>query len=217
MGHPGAESEDGCSGRPRDREATRRRILDSARALFTAEGYQSVSSRRIAAHAGVNVALINRYFGAKRGLLAEVIAEEAAFPGIIGGSREELPRRLAEHVVDRSLAGGTPLSRALEHSAGDPDLASVHRERLENAIIAPLAEAIGGPSARARAALVVSMLLGVGLVRRVEGAADLVSYDRERLIRRLVSIIDACLELSPEEAAAATAADTAAADTAEED
>ncbi|MDA2808527.1 TetR/AcrR family transcriptional regulator [Nocardiopsis suaedae] len=183
----------GCAGRARDREATRQRILDSARELFTSEGYAQVSSRRIAAHAGVNVALINRYFGAKRGLLAEVIAEEAAFPGIVEGGREGLPRRLAEHLVHRTLAGGTPLARALEHSAGDPDLKSVHEERLKNAMIGPLAEVIGGPEARARAALAASVILGVGLVRRIEGAAALQELDPDRLVDRLASVISACL------------------------
>ncbi|WP_017596224.1 TetR/AcrR family transcriptional regulator [Nocardiopsis potens] len=192
-----ADAGERCPGRPRDREATRKRILDSARELFTSEGYAQVSSRRIAAHAGVNVALINRYFGAKRGLLAEVIAEEAAFPGIIEGDRAGLPRRLAEHVVNRVLAGGTPLSRALEHSAGDPDLVSVHQERLRNAIIGPLAEALGGPDARARASLAASLLLGVGLVRRIEGAGSLAEHDAERLIRRLARIIEVCLEEDP--------------------
>ncbi|WP_017626075.1 TetR/AcrR family transcriptional regulator [Nocardiopsis chromatogenes] len=183
----------GCAGRARDREATRRRILASARELFTSEGYAKVSSRRIAAHAGVNVALINRYFGAKRGLLAEVIAEEAAFPGIVEGDREGLPRRLAEHVVHRTLAGGTPLARALEHSAGDPDLKSVHEERLKNAVIGPLAEVIGGPEARARASLVASVILGVGLVRRIEGAASLNELEPDRLVDHLAAVIGACL------------------------
>ncbi|WP_017541310.1 MULTISPECIES: TetR/AcrR family transcriptional regulator [Nocardiopsis] len=189
--------EGGCAGRARDREATRQRILDSARELFTSEGYASVSSRRIAAHAGVNVALINRYFGAKRGLLAEVIAEEAAFPGIVEGDREGLPRRLAEHLVYRTLAGGTPLGRALEHSAGDPDLKSVHEERLKNAVIGPLAEAIGGPEARARASLVASVLLGVGLVRRLEGATSLHDLEPDVLVERLTTVIEACLAGEP--------------------
>ncbi|PSK99527.1 TetR family transcriptional regulator [Murinocardiopsis flavida] len=183
--------------RGRDREATRKRILDSARELFTAEGYAQVSSRRIAAAAGVNVALINRYFGAKRGLLAEVIAEEAVFPKIFEGDRAGLPRRLAEHVVYRSLGEGTPLQRALEHSASDPDLRQVHKERVKSAILEPLAAFIGGPDAGTRASLVVSLLLGVGTLKRVESGGALLDHDPADLVDRLTAVIAACLEGGP--------------------
>ncbi|GAA4953199.1 TetR/AcrR family transcriptional regulator [Streptomonospora halophila] len=183
-----------CPGRVRDREATRQRILDSARELFTQEGYAQVSSRRIAAEAGVNVALINRYFGAKRGLLAEIVAEDAAFPGVFEGDRATLPRRVAEHVVHRTLGEGTPLQRALMHSIGDPDLRSVFEERLQSAIIGPLTDCIGGADARTRATLVAGLVIGIGNVRRMGGADSLVEEDPEALTRRLTGIIERCLD-----------------------
>lgn len=188
------DAADTCQGRVRDREATRQRILDSARELFTTEGYEQVSSRRIAAEAGVNVALINRYFGAKRGLLAEVVAEDAAFPGVFEGDRASLPRRIAEHVVYRSLGEGTPLRRALLHSMGDPDLQSVFQERLQGAIIEPLAAYIGGADARTRATLVAALLIGIGNVRRMGGADSLMDQDPEALVQRMVRIVERCLE-----------------------
>ncbi|MBV2365141.1 TetR/AcrR family transcriptional regulator [Streptomonospora nanhaiensis] len=193
MDVPPTADADTCAGRVRDREATRRRILASAYELFTSEGYEQVSSRRIAAHAGVNVALINRYFGAKRGLLAEVIAEDAAFPGVFEGDPATLPRRIAEHVTRRTLGEGTPLQRALVHSMGDPDLQSVYQERLQNAIIDPLAACIGGESAHARAALVASLLLGVNAVRRMGGAGPLTDEDPEVLTARLTRVVEACI------------------------
>ncbi|WP_067973295.1 TetR/AcrR family transcriptional regulator [Nocardiopsis trehalosi] len=181
-------------GRVRDREATRQRILDSARELFTSEGYSQVSSRRIAAHAGVNVALINRYFGAKRGLLAEVIAEDAVFPGIVEGDPAALPRRLAEHIATRARGEGTPLQRALERSAADPDLQSVHQERVRAAIIEPLTAVLGGDDARLRASMVTAFVLGLGAVKRVEGATALAGHDPDDLVARLTRIIACCLE-----------------------
>ncbi|MFC4565686.1 TetR/AcrR family transcriptional regulator [Nocardiopsis mangrovi] len=183
-----------CAGRVRDREATRQRILDSARELFTNEGYTQVSSRRIAAHAGVNVALINRYFGAKRGLLAEVIAEDAVFPGIFEGDPAALPRRLAEHLVRRTHGEGTPLQRALEHSAADPDLQAVFQERVTTAIIEPLERVLDGGDARVRATLAASMLLGMGMVRRVEGGTAMVRHDPDDLVERITRILACCLE-----------------------
>ncbi|MFC7326338.1 TetR/AcrR family transcriptional regulator [Marinactinospora rubrisoli] len=179
--------------RVRDRAATRQRILDSAHELFTTEGYDRVSSRMIAAHAGVNVALINRYFGAKRGLLAEVIAAEAVFPRMFEGDPATLPRRLAEHLADRILGEPSPLHRALEASAADPDLQAVYQERLREAIVEPMARFLGGPDARARASIAAGVVIGVGMLRRMEGATALREYDRAALVARLERLFVGCL------------------------
>ncbi|RCV48876.1 TetR/AcrR family transcriptional regulator [Marinitenerispora sediminis] len=193
MNRPDAAEECAERTRVRDREATRQRILDSARELFTTEGYERVSSRLIAARAGVNVALINRYFGAKRGLLAEVIAEEAVFPGMFDGDPGTLPRRLAEYMVDQVLREPSPLRRALEQSRADPDLQAVYQERLRDAILEPMARHIGGPDARARASVAVGVVLGLGVLRRVEGATALRDSDRAALVARLESVFVDCL------------------------
>ncbi|MGR3434452.1 MAG: TetR/AcrR family transcriptional regulator [Shimia sp.] len=57
---------------PRDKAATRRRLLDAAVATFAARGYDGASLREIAAAAVANVSLISRYFGGKEGLFLAV-------------------------------------------------------------------------------------------------------------------------------------------------
>ncbi|MFE6307006.1 TetR/AcrR family transcriptional regulator [Nocardiopsis sp. NPDC057823] len=183
------------AGPARGREATRERILASARELFTEEGYGAVSSRKIAAHAGVNVALINRYFGAKRGLLTEILREDGVFPGLIEGDRDTLTRRLAEHVVSRLHGESSALQRALDHSAGDPDLQAVYQGRITSALIDPLEAYLGGGTgARANASLVTALMLGITRVRLVEGATALRAQAREDLTRRVEALLDLCLE-----------------------
>jgi AcrR family transcriptional regulator len=54
--------------RTRDADATRDVLLTAARRRFAASGYSTTTVREIAADAGVNVALINRYFSSKEGL-----------------------------------------------------------------------------------------------------------------------------------------------------
>ena len=49
-------------------DQTRSRLLERAQHLFWSRGYSNVSLREIAGAAGVDVALISRYFGSKRGL-----------------------------------------------------------------------------------------------------------------------------------------------------
>ena len=54
-------------------EDTRRRILETALALFAAEGFDSASTRAIAERAGVNLPAIQYYFGSKEGLYRAVL------------------------------------------------------------------------------------------------------------------------------------------------
>ena len=55
--------------------ATRRRLLEAAKRLFAERGFGEVSVRDICREANANVALVNYYFGDKRGLYSEVIDE----------------------------------------------------------------------------------------------------------------------------------------------
>ena len=52
--------------------ATRAAILDAAKKLFAAKGFDAATVRDICEEAGVNIALVSRYFGSKRELYAEV-------------------------------------------------------------------------------------------------------------------------------------------------
>ncbi|WP_051340178.1 TetR/AcrR family transcriptional regulator [Azospirillum halopraeferens] len=61
------------SPRRRDREATAAALLDSAKAVFSERGFDAATTREIAAGAGVNEQLIQRYFGGKSGLLLAVV------------------------------------------------------------------------------------------------------------------------------------------------
>ena len=54
----------------RDSAATQRALVRAGRRRFATDGYRATTVRQIAADAGVNVALINRYFESKEGLFA---------------------------------------------------------------------------------------------------------------------------------------------------
>ena len=57
----------------RRRGEPRRLLLESARDLFSRQGYSSTSTRQIADHAGVSETLMFRYFGSKAGLFREAL------------------------------------------------------------------------------------------------------------------------------------------------
>ncbi|WP_243713408.1 TetR/AcrR family transcriptional regulator [Actinomadura sp. 6K520] len=196
----GADAGAGTPRRPkRDREATRRRILDAARDLFGEHGYDGVTVRMIAARAEANMALVNRYFGSKAALFGEVLAGESVLRGVIAGDPEGLPRRLAEHFV-RQLDPGhvTAVSRMLDRSAGHPEVKKILLRYLEDVIVEPMTAQLAGPDARARALLASTILMGGAPVRRLLGVNDLRAADPAQLTERLTAMFTAALAPPPD-------------------
>ncbi|HLU75356.1 MAG TPA: TetR family transcriptional regulator [Nonomuraea sp.] len=178
---------------PRDREATRRRLLDAARALFAEHGYERVTVRMIAAEAEANIALVGRYFGSKAGLFGEVLRDEPTIRVILEGDRAGLPRRLAEYAARRMHSGpSSPILRALSHSADNPEVRELLRERLRTTVILPLAEYLGGgPEAMGRARAAAALITGVTNVRRALGPEAPTPAD----VDRLTAMFTVCLEV----------------------
>lgn len=56
----------------------RKNILESAETLFSELGFDGTSTRAIAKHAGANMAMINYYFGSKKGVFLEIMTHRIA-------------------------------------------------------------------------------------------------------------------------------------------
>lgn len=180
--------------RQRDREGTRRRILDAARRLFAELGYEQVTMRLLAAEADANIALINRYFGTKRELFAEVLAMQGRFPGVLDGPEEELPRRLAEYVAERLRSEqGSPVMAALIRSSSCPEIHEIIRDRVGSAILEPLAARLSGPDGVFRATIATALIAGTGTMRQLYGPGAGDAPEREAVLARLTAIFEACL------------------------
>src|SRR3569623_56523 len=90
--------------RPRNAAATRQTILDSARRHFAREGYDNVGLREIAGDAGVDPALVCRYFGGKEHLLKEAVRGDTP-PLFEGLAPADLPAHLAGLMLEDAGAG----------------------------------------------------------------------------------------------------------------
>ncbi|GAA3466892.1 TetR/AcrR family transcriptional regulator [Nonomuraea roseola] len=178
--------------RLRDRHATRLRIMEAARELFAEHGYDQVTMRLIAARAEANLSLINRYFGSKRDLFAEVIAEQGRFPGVLDEAGGDLPRALAEYVADRLTSpGDSVLVATLARSTPTSEIQEIIRERIRTAILEPLSDRLPGDDAEMRASLATALIMGSAQLRRVFGPAD--EWRREAVVDRLTRVFRACL------------------------
>jgi AcrR family transcriptional regulator len=152
------------SRRPRDAQATREALLESARAVFDESGYDRATTREIGERAGVDPALIARYFDCKEGLFLAAIAE---------ADGEEVPdhapRELFAFLIERwDERGHSPISRALASPALSEDVRervrSLVRERMLGDLAAELRER-GAPEADLRAELLVALAVGVAMTR----------------------------------------------------
>ena len=175
-----------------DRAATRAALLAEARRLFSRAGYGEVGVREIAGAAGVNAALINRYFGSKQGLFAEVVGDSFTIGDLLVGDRATLGDRLARYLVRPRRDGFDP-TLVLLRSAGHPEAGGVLRAALAEQVTSPLAAWLGGDQARERAGLVAAVLFGVTLTRDVVGASAL-SGDRDVLARHLGPVLQRLID-----------------------
>ena len=160
--------------------ATRAALLAAARACYSEAGYDAVGVREIAARAGVNAALVNRYFGSKLGLFRAAVADSFTVGDLLVGERATLGERLARYAVGRRRGGVDPTLVVLRSSAS-PEAGPVLRAALDAQVVQPLAAWLGGADAAERAGLVVAVLFGVAVSRDVLGVAALGAAHSEAL------------------------------------
>jgi AcrR family transcriptional regulator len=157
--------------RKRDATATRAAILAAARQRFLRESYDSVGLRDIAGDAGVDVALISRYFGGKEGLFRDVLLADKN-DGLLRQplTAAELPAYLAQLVVED---GDEDRQRRMEmfivmlRSASSPKAGEVIRDLVHLDVLGPLAEIIGDEHADLRANMLLAILMGSGVLRTI--------------------------------------------------
>src|ERR1700742_18087 len=91
--------------RKRDADATRAAILEAAKHHFALSGFEGAFLRDIAAEAGVDAALINRYFGGKQGLFNACLRDAVRSAQLFTGEREDFGRRIAHTFAGRTGQG----------------------------------------------------------------------------------------------------------------
>ena len=179
--------------RQRNADATRAAILTSARRAFARAGYDGAGLREIAADAGVTAMMVNRYFGSKERLFAAVIADVMTTPIILTAKNLASPAlgdALAAGLINQTQAGATPLDGFLimMHSASSTRAAEIGRVQIERHYHKMLTAALRGNHAPQRAALVLSLVAGVQVMRQMIGLSALTEAKPAALIKILAPI-----------------------------
>lgn len=148
-------------------ELTREAILAAAQNRFAGDGYERATIRAIATEAGVDPALVMRYFGNKESLFAEAVECDLALPAVKALALRDAGAALAGHFFDR-WEGDAGLQALLRASTSNDAAAEKMRSIFGRQVRPAIAAITGDPAgAGLRAALLSSQLLGFGLARYV--------------------------------------------------
>lgn len=173
-------------GRRRGTTESREVIAASARELFADRGFDAVSIRAIATHAGVDPALVLYFYGSKRELFASLIQlpfDASVVPRLMAEGAEGLGVRVARYAIAQMRAPGKKeiLVSLLRTVGSDCEAATVLRERYLRDLLEPVAAAIQADRPQLRAALCWSQLVGLALGQHVVEIPSLLDADPETL------------------------------------
>lgn len=187
--------------RPRDADGTRQRLLEAALRRFARDGYRDTTVRQIAGDAGVNVALINRYFTSKERLFEVClrgVAEDLEGTAEAEVSVEGILTSVLDQLADRPDGPDTLHLLLLLRSSGDDRADAIRRDTLRSFAERMAAAAGWRPGDQddqplLRAQIALSTALGIVLLRTSTGLEPLTSASVQELRDPLHAAIDALL------------------------
>ncbi|BDE58393.1 TetR family transcriptional regulator [Rhodococcus hoagii] len=149
------------AGTAHNREA----VQAAAAELFAEQGFAATGVRDIARHAGVDPALVIRYFGSKEKLFIRAMTMSDAFVEVVQGPLDGLGRALVDFVVRRTRRQQadkpTAVYAALVRASDRPVVREHLQEAIDQMIVAPLAPRLMGEDAELRAHLLAAQLSGL--------------------------------------------------------
>ncbi|MCY6382819.1 TetR family transcriptional regulator [Hoeflea prorocentri] len=181
--------------RRRSSQTTKEAILNAARRTFIEKGFDAAGLREITAAAGVNAALVNRYFGSKENLFRKAVVPELNIDALLAGDRETFGKRAATFFARSDVAGeDTDPTLAFIRSAGSAYVNKTVSKAIHRQIVLPLAEWLGGEDAEQRAALIVAHMTGFETLRRVVGLDSLSQDHAETVILRFARVLQSYVD-----------------------
>jgi AcrR family transcriptional regulator len=167
---------------------TRAAILDAARAAFAERGYDVVSVRAVAREAGVDPALVHRFYGSKEALFIAAMELPVTPSRLVDALLAEGVERLGERLVRTFLElfdgpdAFAPFLALIRGAVSNERAAAMLREFLAREVLGRLAAAASPDRPELRASLAGSQIVGLAMARYVVGVPPLAGSDRETLV-----------------------------------
>lgn len=177
------------TGKRRDSARSRELLLEAAAGLFAERGYDRSTTREIGERAGVDPALIARYFGGKAQLYMAVLDLDRAHARPADLLEPDRARMLLEGVARR---GPGPLLRAAVSPLEDAEVQAAATAQLHWRLVDPLCERFtleGLDRPRLRAELAAAAFIGVALTRNGGGFPSLAEADTEEVVQLVLDLL----------------------------
>jgi AcrR family transcriptional regulator len=164
----------------RSSEQTKATILAAARERFAAAGYAGATIRAIAADAGIDPAMVMRYYGNKDKLFAAAAEFDLKFPDFSNVDPAHVGMAVVSHFLDR-WEGDEALIALLRSSTTNEEAAQRMRQ-IFVAQLKPMAARLAPADAAVRAGLVATQMLGFALCRYVLRLPPVVKMSRDEIV-----------------------------------
>ncbi|CAM4000009.1 TetR/AcrR family transcriptional regulator [Kibdelosporangium persicum] len=164
-------------------DATREAILNAARERFASDGYERATIRAIAADAGIDPAMVMRYYGNKEKLFAAAAEFDLRLPDLSEVPPGEIGATLARHVITRWEHDETLM--ALLRAAVTNEVAAERMRTIFAAQLGPQVLKINPSRAPARAGMIATQVLGFVLCRYVVKLPPVVDLEPDEVVHWL--------------------------------
>ncbi|BBY02575.1 TetR/AcrR family transcriptional regulator [Mycobacterium seoulense] len=165
----------------RSSDETKAAILAAARERFGAVGFQGATIRAIAADAGIDPAMVMRYYGSKDKLFAAAAEFDLRFPDFAATDPTQVGRSLVRHFLER-WEGDEALVILLRSSATNGEAAQRMHEIFGNQIRPLVSSLVPAAEVGVRAGLIATQILGMALCRFVLRLPPVVEMTRDEIV-----------------------------------
>jgi len=184
----------------RSSDETKAVILAAARDRFGTVGFQAATIRAIATDAGIDPAMVMRYYGSKDKLFAAAAEFDLRFPDFAMTDRAQVGRSLVRHFLER-WEGDEALVILLRSSATNGEAAQRMQEIFGTQLQPLVATLVPAEESGMRAGLIATQILGMALCRFVLRLPPVVEMTRDEIVEWLGPTIQRYLGLPEAELA----------------
>lgn len=172
-------------GVPKKSDRTRAAILEAARQLFAERGPAATTVRDVAAAAGVDPALVIRYFGSKDELFLRAAEFRLQLPPVDKLDPARVGERLVRHFLDiwEGPQANMAMAVLLRSAASNKASAQQVQEIFTTQVMPAIATLGTRSTAGRRAGLVATQLLGLALCRYVLRLPPITQMKPEEIVK----------------------------------
>ena len=175
-------------------QKTRDALIGAARKLFWSQGYSNVSVRDITRVAGVDAALVSRYFEGKFGLFEASLTGAFDWPELCVEGADLLAVMVDKAAKGLHEAEETSAMKMIIMNSADPHVGALVRAHVAQFFTEPTTKMLGGENAASRMAMVTAVLIGASIVRYDIRAQGLAAADEDGYHQMLEHLVRAASE-----------------------